>query len=51
MCRYTMIDKYYSFCIWILISLQCRDGVEWFFVSLHKKNIPVLIISGGLGGI
>lgn len=27
-----------------------RDGVEWFFVKLHEKKVPVLIISGGLGG-
>ena len=32
-------------------SPHCRDGVEWFFVKLHEKNVPVLIISGGLGGI
>jgi len=28
-----------------------RDGVEWFFVKLHEKKVPVLIISGGLGDI
>ena len=24
--------------------------MEWFFVKLHEKKVPVLIISGGLGG-
>ncbi|XP_027049962.1 cytosolic 5'-nucleotidase 3-like isoform X2 [Pocillopora damicornis] len=28
-----------------------RDGVEWFFVKLHEKKVPVLIISGGLGDL
>ena len=35
----------------LVISFLCRDGVEWFFVKLHEKKVPVLIISGGLGGI
>ena len=25
--------------------------MEWFFVKLHEKEVPLLIISGGLGGI
>ncbi|XP_020614946.1 cytosolic 5'-nucleotidase 3-like isoform X1 [Orbicella faveolata] len=31
--------------------IALRDGVEWFFVKLHEKKVPVLIISGGLGDI
>lgn len=37
--------------VYLDISTQFRDGVEWFFVKLHEKKVPVLIISGGLGGI
>ena len=35
---------------WFVANPHCRDGVEWFFVKLHEKKVPVLIISGGLGG-
>lgn len=31
--------------------IALRDGVEWFFVKLHEKKVPVLIISGGLGDL
>lgn len=31
--------------------IALRDGVEWFFVKLHEKKVPVLIISGGLGDV
>ncbi|KAJ7315273.1 7-methylguanosine phosphate-specific 5'-nucleotidase [Desmophyllum pertusum] len=31
--------------------IALRDGVEWFFVKLHEKNVPLLIISGGLGDV
>ena len=37
--------------VYLDISTQFRDGVEWFFVKLHEKKVPVLIISAGLGGI
>ena len=33
------------------LFLLYRDGVEWFFVKLHEKHVPLLIISGGLGGM
>ncbi|XP_078344696.1 cytosolic 5'-nucleotidase 3-like isoform X1 [Oculina patagonica] len=32
-------------------AIALRDGVEWFFVKLHEKKVPVLIISGGLGDV
>ncbi|XP_029209322.2 cytosolic 5'-nucleotidase 3-like [Acropora millepora] len=31
--------------------IALREGVEWFFVKLHEKEVPLLIISGGLGDI
>ncbi|CAH3027496.1 unnamed protein product [Porites evermanni] len=31
--------------------IALRDGVEWLFVKLHEKHVPLLIISGGLGDI
>ena len=33
------------------LFLPYRDGVEWLFVKLHEKHVPLLIISGGLGGM
>lgn len=31
--------------------IALREGVEWLFVKLHEKKVPLLIISGGLGDI
>ena len=35
----------------ISLCVPYRDGVEWLFVKLHEKHVPLLIISGGLGGM
>ncbi|EDO37410.1 predicted protein [Nematostella vectensis] len=32
-------------------NIGLRDGVEWLFVKTYEKNVPVFILSGGLGDI
>ena len=27
-----------------------REGVDYFFVKLHERKVPVLILSAGIGG-